>query len=397
MSDTRSLWDIISSCLLTLFACTYVSVHPNVPSPNASQLTVFLTRIKLMILALVAPEILLAWAARQSYVAHTIQKGQLLYLTTKHSNSHLKKEFKIPKQHAFFLTMGGFVGQIREGKTYPLHKPDIVRLGLESTLRRVPEKEISSRSKADHISKAIAVLQLLWFIIQCIARKIQHLPTTSLELVTIAFGGISGVMYCVWWDKPMAVECPIVLTKDLGSPLFLSWTTAMRQEDTLRDPGVLVPNAIWETVFYPRIRPRQSDSRVPHLWPGGTSLGDGDEGAALLLIFTSVIFGGIHCLGWNFYYPTTAEALIWQVCSVLITGGPVLVTLFFIVVLVIDEEFYDTMPYTDQVVTFLGMFFVGARLILLILPFVLLRDLPSAAFDTVSWTRFIPHVSSGIQ
>ena len=79
MSDTRSLWDIISSCLITLFACTYVSVHPNVPSPNATQLTIFFTRIKLMILALLVPEIILAWAARQWHTARSIQKGQLFY------------------------------------------------------------------------------------------------------------------------------------------------------------------------------------------------------------------------------------------------------------------------------------------------------------------------------
>ena len=297
--------------------------------------------------------------------------------------------------------MGGFVAQIREGKTYPLHKPDIVRLGLESTLRRIPAKEISSRSKADHLSKSLALLQLTWFIIQCIARKIQRLPTTSLELVTIAFGVMSGVMYCVWWNKPMAVECPIVLTKDLGSPLFLSLISTLQDEDKL-DASIPFLNTIWETVLFPRISPRYS--RVPHLWPGGTSLGDGDTLAGQLLLFTSIVFGGIHCLGWSFYYPTRAEALIWQVGSALITGGPFFVCLIFWTALAIDSltdiDFYDShfdSRYMDFMCLFGGAFFVAARLLLLILPFVLLRDLPSAAFDTVSWTRFIPHVSSGTQ
>ena len=199
----------------------------------------------------------------------------------------------------------------------------------------------------------------------------------------------------------MAVECPIVLTKDLGSPLFLSLITTVQDEDNL-DASIPFFNTIWETVFFPRISPRYS--RVPHLWPGGTSLEDADGLAGLLLLFTSIVFGAIHCLGWNFYYPTRAEALIWQVGSALATGGPFFVCLIFFTALSIESliniDFYDScfeFRYIDFVCTFVGVFFVAARLVLLILPFVLLRDLPSAAFDTVSWTRFIPHVSSGIQ
>ena len=34
LSHCRSIWNIIWSCLVTIFSCTWIAVHPNVPSPK---------------------------------------------------------------------------------------------------------------------------------------------------------------------------------------------------------------------------------------------------------------------------------------------------------------------------------------------------------------------------
>ena len=70
-SDTRSLYEIANTCLITLFACTYVSVHPNVPKTHGKE-SLLLVRVKLMALALIAPEFLVSWAFRQWLVARKV-------------------------------------------------------------------------------------------------------------------------------------------------------------------------------------------------------------------------------------------------------------------------------------------------------------------------------------
>ena len=62
---TRSVWDIVWSCLSTTFISTWVAVHPNVPSQDASSWLLTRRRIKLMVWALLAPELYVWWAFKQ--------------------------------------------------------------------------------------------------------------------------------------------------------------------------------------------------------------------------------------------------------------------------------------------------------------------------------------------
>ncbi|KAF9556618.1 hypothetical protein CPC08DRAFT_711114 [Agrocybe pediades] len=72
--DTRTSWDIIGSCLATLFACLWVSVHPNMPSPTHSDKRVFLAKVELMIWTLLFPEMIILWAFRQWRGARMLSK-----------------------------------------------------------------------------------------------------------------------------------------------------------------------------------------------------------------------------------------------------------------------------------------------------------------------------------
>jgi hypothetical protein len=89
---TRSLWNIIWSCLSTIFLCTWVSLHANISStpkkPNLSwfekrirnPLVEFLTyKLPLFLWALLVPEYILAWAIRQYIMAGKVQdKGEFI-------------------------------------------------------------------------------------------------------------------------------------------------------------------------------------------------------------------------------------------------------------------------------------------------------------------------------
>jgi len=73
---------------------------------------------------------------------------------------------------------------------------------------RITEKEIQDRSKGDMLSKGLVIIQTGWFLLQCIARRVEHLPITELEIVTLAFATLNFATYGLWWHKPLNVQCP---------------------------------------------------------------------------------------------------------------------------------------------------------------------------------------------
>jgi hypothetical protein len=78
INNCRKLFDIVWGCLATIFACNWVSVHPNVPPPRQSRLALFWRRLKMMLIAVLAPEIMVGFAARQFLTARRFSKGGLV-------------------------------------------------------------------------------------------------------------------------------------------------------------------------------------------------------------------------------------------------------------------------------------------------------------------------------
>jgi hypothetical protein len=69
IGNTRTLWDVIWSCAATLFACTWTAIHPNIPGMDEGTFAIYRHRLFIMILALIAPELIITWAARQFFSA----------------------------------------------------------------------------------------------------------------------------------------------------------------------------------------------------------------------------------------------------------------------------------------------------------------------------------------
>ncbi|KAG2035036.1 hypothetical protein BDR03DRAFT_923490 [Suillus americanus] len=71
---TRTLWTIISNSILTVYACIYTAIHPNIPSPKDSTLNILRRRLWIMIVALFAPELIVSWTIRQWLSARLVTK-----------------------------------------------------------------------------------------------------------------------------------------------------------------------------------------------------------------------------------------------------------------------------------------------------------------------------------
>ncbi|KAJ6536901.1 hypothetical protein B0H19DRAFT_863248, partial [Mycena capillaripes] len=185
----RKLFDISRGCLATVFACTWVSVHPNVPPPNQSRLAFFWRRLQMMVITIFVPELMAAVAARQFLGAR-----------------RLSKEYGFSKTHGFFFCMAGFVSSTG----YPI----VTKAQLEDTpsgpelladMKNIDVEDIMDKSKGDALSKGAALLQGLWFITQLLARVHQHLVVTELEVATLAFAVLNIFIWLLWWSKPLDV------------------------------------------------------------------------------------------------------------------------------------------------------------------------------------------------
>ncbi len=283
--DQRTLLSILWSCLATIFACTWLAVHPNVPAVISRQREEYLVpfeRAKIIAITILVPEIIVAWAAEQFIVAMKLCHGEyfissgvipLTWWTTGKYNSIASANHPSTGQKGriktdtgpmvFFLCMGGFytpentksLNQALEANEAtstlpPSSSPSSVHERLSD--RTTPPNSRSSptvhldgkvvlsweqlslwrrlnlnhfwwrpscnqsgdnrgQKQGDALSKTVSILQISWFIMQCIARAIQHLPITLLEMTALAYAGLSMIMYFLWWYKPLNVKYHISL------------------------------------------------------------------------------------------------------------------------------------------------------------------------------------------
>ena len=114
------------------------------------------------------------------------------------------------------------------------------------------------------------------------------------------------------------------------------------------------------------------------------------------MCIVGVVFGGIHCAGWFFTFPSSDEAILWRVCSVVLTGIALLLPLLVSLPIIL----WNSLRLSDSRLTyFLLAFFtiilltyVAARLLLLVEAFISLRFLTPGMLALVKWTSFIPHI-----
>ena len=112
-----------------------------------------------------------------------------------------------------------------------------------------------------------------------------------------------------------------------------------------------------------------------------------------LLVTLGVAFGGIHCSGWNFSFPTNTEQKLWRVASLAVTITPIATFPIAVIRTRLSPSIGAFADNTIGVILVLcALAYVLARLVLLGLALSLLRHLPPTAFIAIDWTRFYPHI-----
>ncbi|KAG2088939.1 uncharacterized protein F5147DRAFT_43099 [Suillus discolor] len=463
---TRTIWTIISSSILTLFACTYSAIHPNIPSPKySSSLDMIWRQLGIMIMALIAPELMVTWAMRQWLSAQQVTRQfeesgypsvrsafeervsvetpgtrnpiLLLFLRVNQGTARLhlllvtgvssvlvspwrflcalvgwvarriQSEHSEPdsevstwtQTHSFFVLMGGFMLYAKGEPCRTLEHKHILRLIHEKCIDvpTITAKQIHDKSKGNAISKGLVMLQVAWFVMQLITRAVYHLEITQLEVGTLAFAALNFLTYAVWWDKPLDVQCP--------HPVYWK-STESRPEDHIdvSDKDEFARPRYLPRVFSPILEligwadiPTSRKLQVP-TFDGSIKLEVQDRMALLLAGYSmGTIFGGIHCMAWFFAFPTYEEQVLWRISTVATTCIPYLCFGAYLTAEIIDSIQHDSLMRVMRGLCLMicfpfAMLYIIARVVLLVLMFTTLRNLPPNAYKTVLWTSLVPHL-----
>ena len=175
-----------------------------------------------------------------------------------------------------------------------------IQADINFTSFMVPtEEEIKDKGKSDWLTKSLVLFQTSWFVTQCIAHAIKHLPITHLEIVTFAYAAMNFVIYIFWWNKPHNTNWPVqVFQKPRATQHQDISQLVMTQH--LRAISVEVGHVLERIVVFisggqDRKVDLSSKDRVPRFWGNSTD----SEQVITDSAWGRCLFWGnsLHCLG----------------------------------------------------------------------------------------------------
>jgi len=261
--DGRGTFSILKSCIITLALCSYTALHLNVPPGNATPLSLFWRKAKWIVVGIFAPEIMvyIAWGQKQRVkalsrdLAEIFEKVSFFFFHLQESlfcsplltppktetdpSDGRKNDWTIT--HSWFAYMGGFALDTKQGQDdlpgeYMAGSPRlalnhkairiVARLGW---LPDISKDAIRDKSKADGFAKILVMTQATWLILQCVMRAVHRLPITTLELNTLAHAICALLMYIIWWDKPLDINEPTILSGEWAPGLAATFAVCSRR------------------------------------------------------------------------------------------------------------------------------------------------------------------------
>ncbi|KAI1366910.1 hypothetical protein F5Y08DRAFT_337161 [Xylaria arbuscula] len=398
--EGRGTATLISTCFLAIFTCVWSVIHTNLPAEDESGFAIFFRKVRWSLWAVYAPELVMTHAATQWQGAcRSRSEMQALGL------SHWELV------HGFFALSGGFI-------LHPSGSDDLPPFAINAKALHylvdkgyvdppsITAKEIWDRSKKDRFSKVAALVQSLYVVTQVISRAFQHLAISCLELVTVAFLLCTAVTCYFWLRKALDVKTHehIYLKIPMATMLLEAGYSAEKPfvhtpMDFIEQPGWFfwTRHPLFENFGGISGRPLR---RIPNDFYDPPST----LNMAFFLWVVSMAHLGIHVFGWGVMFPTKIEWYLWQVASLGLLG------IFFSGILTVlavlpgwgfrintlgiwystpkNDTFWRKWALNGPSLVLAGLYYI-AKTYLIVECFLSLRLMPSSAYQTVNWTRYL--------
>ena len=448
----RGTIDIIYSCGITMFLCSWSVLCLNVPEPKCSRRRLFHRRLWITALAFLGPEFLFQIALGQFLSARaSVRQFRESYLHTEK-----KKWLGWTIRHAFYADMGGFILQSKrcpqspEGwEKFPVDAKQIHYLLNEGYIEfpEVTQEEIRDKNKVDGVLRVFTVFQIVWFVVNMAGRRAQNLAITCGELTTAAFIVCSfGTVLC-WRCKPADVTTTVTIETEYTIAEILRKAGDVARPPYNRTPLDFISRKEWPWSIYwsnwinilrnlgiefgPQKQPVDRFENTYSLeLPGSTKW---------IFFGVTAVYSSIFVTGWNYNFPTHAELILWRaaagtMCACLVAywavtefgfvwwpfletrlrrnpkagdlekcSTPISVRsgwmkskLKYAAACVRNNTIsqdpqFDAPLKAMLPIYVIGVFYCHARTYLFVADIIQLRSLPASAYDTVDWTKFVPH------
>jgi len=377
----RTTLNIIWSCFSTIFICVYTAVHLDVDQFVHGGLHSLRGKVGFLLLGIAAPEGLQIIAAGEYFQAAAVtrrmqdRRDVTSHISTNHNDSSegiplhsvhnmesttnsvddqesLEHRHSTEQQwtmtHSFFLGMKGFQDQDRSiiatEQLVSFSTKHTLEYGIISTRLDDIRDQINAMSKADALVKALACIQIIWFLINIFARLASKLPISPLEWTTCGYIGCTLGTYAFWWHKPYNVSRRITL------------------------PVHVLPSS-------------NSDSDIDY----------SKMGSLLSAVVGTIVFGGCHLAAWNHDFVNSSGKPLWRICAIIIT---VFLMPAVVAAAVVDGSISQSRFKALRNILFASLVSVYyiARLLLIYLLFVSFWSLPAGVYQDTRWSSFFPSI-----
>ena len=289
-------------------------------------------------------------------------------------------------------------------------------------ITNITEESILDRAESSSLSKALLIFQVGWFCTSCASRLTQGLPLSLLEVSTAAHALCTLLTYFVWWSKPSNVAAPTLLREKGARGVYALLTCSdseyyealdMAKKRAAGDSSTLVgthgsekialvANALQHLHPTPRRPPAFSRLKPSRLSiPGEIEAEKQSSGwfyEGVIMAVCPILYGVIHFLAWGDRFPTTLEARLWHISSVVVTcSGFVGVTLLWCADKVDDD--WPKLVFTSILRIIASSVYITPILHMLASGFLITESfrqlffLDPAAYQLPSWSNYLPHFS----
>ena len=343
--DGRGTLDILWSCCITVFLCSWSILCMNLPGPKETKMQVLWRKLSLTALGVLCPEIIFELAfgqwlsARQSVRDfNSVSSGnrraedrwsKFRWIKNVHAEDTSTRDSCAMEdwtmKDAFFADMGGFILHTRDQLPFPLDAKQLHYLVSRRHIKRptLDHRIIEDKNKVDGLLRTITLCQITWFLINVIGRWAQKLVVTTAELTTVSFILCSvGTTFC-WWNKPADVVVAEIITSDISINDILQ-DEGQTPDEWSRTPLDFVNRKEW---WWSRCWSNFVNIlRHMHLTFGSDVVPIDRIADSLqkevpkkpIYICLGVTYGYFSVLfvGWNHSFPTRTEQMLWRAACV---------------------------------------------------------------------------------